>query len=118
VRAHRGQLVHALFNLLDNACRASSPGDLVMVRRSEEPGRAVLEIRDRGPGLPKEVAEADGRVPSRNGSGFGLLAARRFIEANHGELAFERLPEGGTASRITLPLAPAAGLQGAAGGRA
>jgi two-component system sensor histidine kinase KdpD len=98
--------VHALFNLLDNACRVSPPGQAVLIRQSEEAGRAVLEIQDRGPGLPEEVARAEGRAPSRNGSGFGLFAARRFVEANHGELAFERLPGGGTASRIALPLAP------------
>src|SRR5206468_551136 len=31
VIAHRGRLVHALFNLIDNACRATPPGGIVDV---------------------------------------------------------------------------------------
>jgi signal transduction histidine kinase len=102
VRAHRGQLVHALFNLLDNACRVSPPGHVVQVRAGEEAGRVVVEIRDGGPGLPAGLDNLGGPAPSRDGSGYGLLAARRFLEANGGELTFERLDGGGTLSRIVL----------------
>ena len=103
VRAHRGQLVHAIFNLLDNACRVSPPGQAVEVRIVETPDRVEIEIEDKGPGLPTGLESADVRAPSRAGSGYGLLAARRFLEANRGGLSFERLVAGGTLCRVTLP---------------
>jgi len=102
VRAHRGQLVHALFNLLDNACRVSPPGQVVRVHALQSGERVSVEIRDEGPGMPAHLEDVNGRAPSRNGSGYGLLAARRFLEANGGGLSFERVPEGGTLCRVTL----------------
>jgi len=105
VRAHRGQLVHALFNLIDNACRVTPPGQCVEVRIDDDAERAVVEILDHGPGLPPEVARANGRAPSSSGHGYGLLAARRFLEASGGELTFERLAGGATRCRVWLPSA-------------
>jgi signal transduction histidine kinase len=48
VEAHRGQLVHALFNLIDNACRVTPAGDAVLVRTAEEDDGVVVEILDGG----------------------------------------------------------------------
>ncbi len=110
VWTHRGQLVHALYNLLDNACRATPPGGTVHVRMDGEDSHARIEIIDEGPGLPPGVDEARGPVPSRAGAGLGLMAARRFLEASGGKLSFSAEPGGGTRCRVTLPVgaAPAA----------
>jgi signal transduction histidine kinase len=107
VRAHRGQLVHALFNLIDNACRVTPCGERVRVRASRCGGRIMVEIADGGPGFPAELANGAGPVPSRNGSGFGLLAARRFLEANGGALSFHPGAPAGAVCRVVLPAAPA-----------
>ena len=100
VRAHRGQLVHAFFNLLDNACRVTPCGERVRVSARGCPEQIVVEIADAGPGLPAEIACAEAPVASKNGAGFGLLAARRFVGANGGELTFHRGPAGGTVCRV------------------
>jgi signal transduction histidine kinase len=108
VRAHRGQLVHALFNLLDNACRVTSH-DLVVEVRVVASGPAArervvtIEVIDGGPGLPAGLEPGIGRARSANGHGYGLLAARRFLEENGATLEFERRPVG-TCCRIVLPL--------------
>jgi signal transduction histidine kinase len=102
VRGHRGQLVHALFNLVDNACRVSPPGAVVEVRAQGTGDRVHLEIRDAGPGMPEDLKRPNARARSSNGSGYGLLAARRFIESNGGQLDFEGLPGGGTLCRVSL----------------
>ena len=52
VHAHRGKLVHSLFNLIDNACRASARGDSVEVSLGACDELAWIEICDRGPGMP------------------------------------------------------------------
>jgi two-component system sensor histidine kinase BaeS len=105
VRAHRGQLVHALFNLLDNACRVTPPGEAVEVRVREAGDEVHVEILDGGPGLPPGIETLAGRAPSRDGSGLGLLAARRFLESSGGRLTFERAAGGGTLCRVAVPAA-------------
>lgn len=106
VFGRRGTLVHALFNLLDNACRVTPNGQPVEVRVAEADGRVVVEIRDRGPGIAPEVAAAPGRTGLRSGHGFGLLATRRFLESCGGVLTFDSAPEGGTLCRVSLEAAP------------
>jgi signal transduction histidine kinase len=105
VRGHRGRLVHAFFNLLDNACRLSPAGRAVEVRARADRDRVVVEIRDAGPGLPAGLA-GRARPPSRDGHGYGLVAARRFLEASGGALTFDPLPEGGTLARVSLRSTP------------
>ena len=109
VRGHRGELVHALFNLLDNAGRANPPGKTVLVRMRRDGTHALAEIDDAGPGMPPHVEHARARVHSLAGSGYGLLAARRFLESNGGQLSFERIPGGGTRCNIRLPIAEESG---------
>jgi PAS domain S-box-containing protein len=105
VRVRRGALVHALFNLVDNACRFSPAEATVDVTISTRDGSAVVEIRDRGPGVAPGILASRGRAPSTTGHGLGLLAARRFIEAAGGELAIEPSVGGGTVCRVELPQA-------------
>jgi signal transduction histidine kinase len=110
VRVHRGRLVHALVNLLDNAVRVSPRDEPVRVRIGRVNGRVTIEIADRGPGMPAGLAGADGPVLSDGGSGYGLLAVRRFLEGCSGGLSIESRDGGGTVCRITLPAsAPAVG---------
>jgi PAS domain S-box-containing protein len=106
VRAHRGQLVHALYNLIDNACRVSPAGEPVHIGARREGDRVAIEIADRGPGIPSAIADGAGPALSKAGSGFGLLAVRRFVEANGGTLRFEPRPGGGTLCRVAFRAEP------------
>jgi signal transduction histidine kinase len=66
------------------------------VRLSFEPHRLVLEIRDRGIGLPPDGS------PVRHG--IGLVAMRERAELLGGRFQVSRLPEGGTLVRLEAPL--------------
>ena len=108
VRAHRGKLVHSLFNLIDNACRASARGDSVEVSLGACDDLAWIEICDRGPGMPSEginpaaVAHAPfGARPA--GNGLGLVATRRFLESFGARL--ECFPREGGGSRCRIVMA-------------
>jgi signal transduction histidine kinase len=103
VRAQRGPLVHALFNLLDNACRVTPPGEGVDVVVSRMNGHTRIAIQDRGPGLPS--GHPRGRSPAlqAHGAGYGLVAARRFIEGSGGQLSIEDRPGGGSVFEVSLP---------------
>jgi signal transduction histidine kinase len=104
VWAPRGRLVHALYNLIDNACRATRPGAGVLVTMERVGDCAHVEIADGGTGLPPGLDGAHGPLPSRRGSGVGLMAARRFLESGGARLSFAAAPGGGTLCRVTLPM--------------
>lgn len=89
-----------LVNLLENAARWS-PRDLPLglaARRGRE-GRVVVEVLDRGPGLPAAVRE---KFDSAAG-GLGLRIAKSFAQAVGGSLALLERTGGGTVARLDLP---------------
>jgi len=102
-------LRRAITNLLDNALRYGETG--VAVRTRMDGAMLVLEVLDRGPGIPAESAERLKQPFTRletarsgtGGSGLGLAIAER-IARDHGGL-LELLPRegGGLAARIALP---------------
>ncbi len=99
----------ALGNLLENAVQASDEGGAVDVVISSEDGRARIEIRDRGPGLPEEVRKRlyePHQTTRPGGSGMGLFLARQLIEEMHGgTLALADAEGGGTLVTIDIPTA-------------
>lgn len=102
-------------NLIDNALRYGEKEARVATRA--EAGAALLEVLDRGPGIPPEDAERlkqpftrleEARSDS-GGAGLGLAIVERVVRAHGG--SFELLPRegGGLIARIRLPLAAGPG---------
>ncbi|MCU0896068.1 MAG: ATP-binding protein [Burkholderiales bacterium] len=100
-------------NLLDNAFRY---GDGVVSLRTRRAGdNVVLEVLDRGPGIPADEVERlkqpftrlETARSGQGGSGLGLAIVDRIVRAHGGR--FELLPRegGGLVSRVTLPAKPA-----------
>ncbi len=96
-------------HLVDNAIEASPPGVAIRLRLSEQAGRAVIEIADRGRGMAEEfVREAMFRpFASTKPAGFGLGAfqARALLREAGGDLSVTSAPGEGTTVRVSLPLA-------------
>ncbi|HSG46281.1 MAG TPA: HAMP domain-containing sensor histidine kinase [Longimicrobiales bacterium] len=93
-------------NLLLNAVDAVEEGTPVGVRLFRDRGRAVVEVWDRGPGVPDEVRDTlfDPFVTTKpGGTGLGLAIARRVAHAHGSELELERRP-GETVFRVRLKL--------------
>lgn len=57
VLGHRQLLAQALANLLDNAVKYAGSGGRIEVSLRKFDGRAELEVRDHGPGIPEEARE-------------------------------------------------------------
>lgn len=115
VDADRFQQV--LGNLLSNAAKFSPAGACVEVAVHADRGRARVEVRDHGPGIPKEFADrlferfalvdsSDAR--SRGGAGTGLAIVKALVEAMGGAVHSVALAGNGALMVVELPLHPAA----------
>lgn len=101
-----------LVNLLDNAAKCSPLGSTIELRARAEGDQLVVEVADRGPGLPpadlERVFEKFYRAataPRGLGAGLGLAICRGIIELHGGTIVAENRAGGGALFRFTLPLA-------------
>lgn len=113
------QLLHsALENVIRNAIRYTATRSAVRVeiRQTHEEGvaRALVTVRDRGPGVPgAELANifrpfyriTDARDRDSGGAGLGLAIAERIIRVHGGRISAENADGGGLCVKIVLPLA-------------
>jgi len=100
-----------IVNLLDNAVEytpSDSPIDLRA--RPDEGDGLIIEIADRGPGLPpgteRRVFEKFFRASpanTRRGIGLGLAICRAIVEAHGGTITAANRSGGGAVFRFTLP---------------
>jgi two-component system osmolarity sensor histidine kinase EnvZ len=99
-----------LLNLIDNALRYGGKEVSVAVRA--ENGAAVLDVADRGPGIPAaeverlkqpftrlEVARSD-----KGGAGLGLAIVERVVRAHRGSFELLAREGGGLIARIRIPI--------------
>ena len=96
-------------NLVDNALRHGSP--VVEVATRTENGRAVIEVLDRGPGIPPGDAERMlqpftrlDTARSGAGTGLGLAIVDRIARLHGGSVQLLAREGGGTRARVELPL--------------
>ena len=106
-----GLLMEQVFiNLLENVARHTPAGTPVTIRARREPSAVVIEVMDRGPGIPasEEKVVFDEFRRSRDGTtaglGLGLTICRGIVRAHGGTITAENAPGGGALFRITLPL--------------
>jgi signal transduction histidine kinase len=106
-------LERALSNLLDNAVLY---GERVQVRLSLQGSRALVEVRDFGPGIAQasmsaafepHVRLSHGQQQNRTGTGLGLGIARNIIQAHGGEIRLHNHAEGGLVVTVLLAALPA-----------
>jgi two-component system OmpR family sensor kinase len=101
-------LAQVVTNLLAN-CDRHAPGSSVAVTARSDAGRAVVEVRDTGPGLPPgvDVLAAGVRDPTGGGTGLGLAISARLVAEEGGELAVRTADDPpGCVAAVHLP-APA-----------
>jgi len=105
----RMRLEQVMTNLLSNAFRYA-PGEPVEVSIDETEGRAIVRVKDGGPGIPASdqirIFERFERASRRQhgGLGMGLFICREIARAHGGGVAVSSEPGKGCEFAVDLPL--------------
>ena len=118
VLADQTTLTHSvLSNLVSNGLKFSYPNSEIEVTAREIENNIVLEVKDRGPGMPEDVIkrlyldedqESSEGTSGEMGSGFGLSIVKSFVDSYGGQIEFDSKfvhshpQEHGTNIKITL----------------
>jgi signal transduction histidine kinase len=102
----------AVENVVRNAIRHTVEGTVVEISLQAANSRALLLVRDYGPGAPEnmlsEIFLPFRRVANGNseGAGLGLAIAERAVNVHRGMIRAMNAPKGGLIVEIDLPLTP------------
>jgi signal transduction histidine kinase len=100
------RLRQVLTNLVDNAASASAPGAAVTLRTRRDADRVVIDVEDRGRGIPADdlVRIFEPFYTTRpDGVGLGLAICQKLVRAHGGELRVRSAPGQGSTFSVVLP---------------
>ncbi len=103
---HLHQVVTVLVHNALNYGRLPNEPARVRLRVFQLDRRAMIDVLDRGPGIPPAVAAQLFRpffTTSEHGTGLGLYIARELCRANQATLEYVSVPGGGSCFRIAMP---------------
>lgn len=112
VDADRDALVEALGNLVSNALKYGGSGGTLFLRVRGERGRVLIDVEDRGPGIPgheqqrvfeKFYRGADQVRAQSKGSGLGLAMALHVVRAHQGCIRLRSTLGQGACFTVELP---------------
>jgi len=110
IEGHSVALKALIDNLVGNAVKYAGSAQVGLLREGDN---AVIEVRDRGPGMPPEDLERAfepffrgerSRNRDTGGFGLGLASARAVARAHGGDVTLENRPGGGLLARAMLPV--------------
>lgn len=107
------QFKRALNNIINNSIKYNPINTTISVSTSEVKGTCIIEIRDNGVGIPKELQEnifdplvtGDDSRGGKHGTGLGLAITKCIIEKHKGSicLILDEKEEWSTTFKIALP---------------
>jgi signal transduction histidine kinase len=113
LNGNRELLRRAIENVVRNAVRFTAPGEPVEVELARDGERALLRVRDHGPGVPADAldqiwrpfyrVEGD-RARNTGGTGLGLAITEQAVSLHGGKVRADNHADGGLLVTIELPL--------------
>jgi two-component system sensor histidine kinase/response regulator len=111
VKADQKLLSTCLNLILDNAVKYSPVQGQIMITLRQSDNKAMLEIKDQGPGFSKkaldnlfELFSADNLQYKTQGFGIGLATAKLILNALSAEMKISNLPGAGACVQLFFPL--------------
>ena len=106
-------LLSVIQNIVSNAIKHSLPGGEIMVSAKTKEDKIIVQIKDSGVGMSKEIQDklftpqmdilSKARIENK-GAGIGLLLVKGFLEKNGGEIWVESIEGVGSSFYFTLPI--------------
>lgn len=106
-------LLSILQNIVSNAIKHTKPGGKISIAAKRDEGKLIVEVKDTGIGMSKEIMEklfvpqisslSKARAENK-GAGIGLLLVKGFLERNGGQIWVESIEGKGSSFYFTLPI--------------
>ncbi len=103
-------LKQILTNLLSNAIKYSPSGGIVQFKLNCQTDKSILQIQDRGIGIPEqdlpqlfELFHRANNTDNLPGTGLGLSIVKRLVDAHNGNIQVESQVGVGTTFTVTIP---------------
>ena len=112
VLADSDRMMQVMANLLSNAAKFSSDGDVVLVRLFAKENHYLIEVEDHGRGIPAEFHDrifgkfaqaTDSSTRQKEGAGLGLHISKTLVEKMQGNISFSSEEKIKTVFWISLP---------------
>jgi len=107
VKADIDFMKQALLNVVINGEQAMPSGGTLALTARRENSDALVEIRDEGTGIPKDVQDKIFELyftTKKGGSGIGLAQTYQIMQWHYGSVEFETAEDQGTTFRLRIPL--------------
>ncbi len=105
LRVDPEKIKQVAINLVRNAIEAMPGGGVVTVESGLAGARAVMVVRDNGPGLPEGLDVFQLFVTTKaQGTGLGLSIAQQIVLEHGGEIAASSEPGSGASFTVSLPV--------------
>jgi len=119
VQADPEKIERIMINLLSNAFKYTPNGGKITCTLSGNENNAIIEIKDTGPGIDKELLNSifnryqiaqKGLKRTIGSTGLGLSIVKEFVDLHNGHIEVYNADEGGAVFRLSIPVSAPEGV--------